>query len=408
MNSSVGQRRPGLLVLASTYPRWRGDPEPGFVYELCKRLASHFRVIVVCPHASGAPEHEIMDGVEVVRYRYAPFKLETLVNDGGIVTNLKRRKWKWLLVPSFVLMQAWSAWQIMRRESISVLHAHWLIPQGMVAALLSVTSSAKVPFVVTSHGADLYALKGRGLNLLKRWVLRQSAGATVVSSAMLERLEEVGAAVENVSVIPMGVDLGNRFSVDTSVARSTGEILYVGRLVEKKGVRYLIDAMPAVLKRFPMAHLTIAGFGPEDSRLRAQVASLGLGSRVEFLGAMPQEKLPELYRRAAVFVAPFVKADSGDQEGLPVALMEAVACGCPVIAGNVAGIEDLLGEIKGDVCVDACDIAALANRICQDLADGFSARKRAAKILAAAGEKVDWENIVQKYARVIQHAIDLN
>src|SRR3546814_3764453 len=79
---------------------------------------------------------ETLDGVEVIRYRYAPGWLETLVNDGGIVINLKRSKWKCLLVPGFVLAQAWGAWRLIRRERVDVIHAHWLLPQGWVDAMV--------------------------------------------------------------------------------------------------------------------------------------------------------------------------------------------------------------------------------------------------------------------------------
>ena len=97
--------RPRLLVLASTYPRWQGDAEPGFVHQLARRLVGAFDVAVLCPHAAGAPTDEEMDGVRVKRYRYAPSRFETLVNDGGIVTNLRRNPVKWLLVPGFLLGQ---------------------------------------------------------------------------------------------------------------------------------------------------------------------------------------------------------------------------------------------------------------------------------------------------------------
>src|SRR5690606_6282774 len=96
---AAGAGTPTLLVLTSTYPRWAGDPEPGFVHELAKRLTDRFRVIVLGPHAPGAKTAEVLDGVEVIRYRYAPERMETLVNDGGIITNLRRSRWKYLLVP---------------------------------------------------------------------------------------------------------------------------------------------------------------------------------------------------------------------------------------------------------------------------------------------------------------------
>lgn len=401
----MAERRSVVLVLASTYPRWSGDPEPGFVHELSKRLTDRFRVIVLGPHAPGAKSREVLDGVEVVRYRYAPEQWETLVNDGGIVTNLKLHRWKLLLVPSFVLMQAWWAWRLCRREKVDAIHAHWLIPQGLIAASLQLLPVQKAPYVVTSHGADLFALKGGMLDALKRFVVRRSAAATVVSSAMRGRLSTEEDVARKVSVLPMGVDLSSRFRPDTTVVRSKFEILFVGRLVEKKGVRYLLDALPAVRQHFPDIRLTIAGFGPEEAQLRDQVRRLEIDDQVCFLGAVPQADLPTLYRRAALFVGPFVQAASGDQEGLPVALMEAVACGCPVIAGHVPGIEDLLGEMASEVCVDARDVTTLGAKICDALADPASSQTRARQVFAIAARHVDWGRIANEYAELISQAI---
>lgn len=130
-------RRRTILVLASTYPRWVSDPEPGFVHELSKRLSLEQRVIVLCPHAAGASRTEVLDGVEVVRYRYAPEKWEVLVNNGGIVNNLRRSPLMVLLLPGFIFFQFWTAMRLARTHQIDVVHAHWLIPQGVIAAFLS-------------------------------------------------------------------------------------------------------------------------------------------------------------------------------------------------------------------------------------------------------------------------------
>ena len=86
--------RPTILVLASTYPRWAGDHEPGFVHELCRRLANRFRIVALVPDAPGASSDGAMDGVEVIRYRYAPLAMQTLVPNGGIVANLRAARWK--------------------------------------------------------------------------------------------------------------------------------------------------------------------------------------------------------------------------------------------------------------------------------------------------------------------------
>lgn len=395
-------RKPTLLVLASTYPRWANDAEPGFVHELARRLTNRFHVIVLCPHAQGAAQTETLDGVEVVRYRYAPAALETLVNNGGIVTNLRRQRWKWLLVPSFVLVQAWVAWRLCRARHVDVMHAHWLIPQGVIAALLP--SRPPVPFVVTSHGADLYALRAKPLLAVKRFVLRRANAVTVVSTAMLPHVAALGADAARTAVIPMGVDLAQRFVPGDPDQRARNELLFVGRLVEKKGLRHLLAALPRVLAAKPEVTLTIAGFGPEEAALKAQVTALGLQPAVRFLGAVPQSALPALYRRAALFVAPFVRAQSGDQEGLPVALMEAIGCGCPVLVGAVAGLEDIFGDQASAAIIEPQNPAALAAAILERLENAAVAQQQALALRIAGADRLSWDNVTQRYAKLIERA----
>ncbi|MET4578314.1 glycosyltransferase [Ottowia thiooxydans] len=403
IKSSAAPRKT-LLVLASTYPRWHGDPEPGFVHELAKRLSGRFRVIVLGPHAPGAKPREIFDGVEVVRYRYGPEKLETLVNDGGIVTNLRLHRWKILLVPSFVLAQAWWAWRLCKREKVDVIHAHWLIPQGLLALWCRRLTGRATPFVVTSHGADLYALRAPALQTLKRLVFRGAHASTVVSSAMLGEVRNLGVNESTVSVIPMGVDMADRFVPDATQNRSRSELLFVGRLVEKKGLRFLLDALPAVLRERPDVTLTIAGFGPDEDQLKAQVLELGVQSAVKFVGALPQTELPALYQHAALFVAPFVKAESGDQEGLPVALMEAVACGCPTLAGDVAGLQDIFGTHADACIVNPRDKAALTIAILGQLGEPEKAAQRSLSMRVALREHLGWDHVAARYARLLEDA----
>lgn len=397
-SQATDTQRKRLLVLSSTYPRWQDDPEPGFAHHLALRLTARFDVIVLAPHALGAAEREVLDGVDVVRYRYAPARLELLVNDGGILGNLRRARWKWLLVPGFVAMLAWKAWRIVRDEKIDVVHAHWLLPQGLAAVLLQFLPGSRVPCVVTSHGADLYALHGGAMSALKRFVLRHAAAATVVSGSMRRSLGFLGADVSNVVIQPMGVDLAGRFCPDESVRRSDHEILFVGRLVEKKGLRYLLDSMPAVLRRIPKARLTVAGFGPDAEDLRRQARRLGLGDSVRFVGAVPQADLPDLYRHAAVFVAPFVRADSGDQEGLGLVLVEAIGCGCPVLAGNVDAVSDVLGDQFNDMTVDPADTGVLASRLVEMLAEPDVSRERAARLRESCVRRFGWKDVAEAYA----------
>jgi glycosyltransferase involved in cell wall biosynthesis len=397
---------PTLLVLASTYPRWQGDPEPGFVHELAKRLTDRFHVIAVVPSAPGALARETLDGVEVIRYRYAPRRWETLVNDGGIVTNLKRQRWKLLLVPTFLLGQAWQAWHVLRARRVDVVHAHWLIPQGLIAALLRRFTHRASRFLVTSHGADMFALRGGGWDRAKRWVVSQAAAVTVVSATMCDELRHIGANVDKLVVQSMGVDLIERFTPDATQVRSAGDILFVGRLVEKKGLKYLLDAMPAVLVAFPDARLTIAGFGPLEPELREQAKRLKLEANVQFVGAVPQDQLPVLYRQAALFVAPFVQAPSGDQEGLGLVCVEAAGCGCPLVVSDLPATRDLFVESAGCIRVPPGESGILAQAVIEILGNPEAALVAAADQRQQAIRHFDWLATSRNYARLLQKCMD--
>lgn len=143
----------------------------------------------------------------------------------------------------------------------------------------------------------------------------------------------------------------------------------------KKGLRYLIEAIPDAIEKHPGAHLTIAGLGPEEPALRRQAESLAC-QKIKFLGAVPQEELPGLYRRAGVFVAPFVEAAGGDQEGLGLLTVEAVGCGWEVVVSDLPAAGDVIGELR--MKTPPADTATLAARILEMLQMPAEDRQRLA------------------------------
>lgn len=397
--------KPKLLVLASTYPRWPADHEPGFVHELTKRLCSDFEVTVLCPHSGGAKEIDELDHVRVIRYRYAPEQFETLVNDGGIVGNLKQNPLKWLLLPIFFLAQVWVLRRILRNWKPDVIHAHWLIPQGLAVALAKKMSDNSPPLLVTSHGADLYALKASLFRRLKRLVGASASEMTVVSNAMKEEANRIGLPDSNIEVQPMGVDLLDTFSVDPDQPRSENEILFVGRLVEKKGLRYLLDAMPEILRSHPEAKLNIVGYGPEEQNLREQVKALHLRENVEFYGAVKQTDLPAYYRRAAVFVAPFVEASDGDQEGLGLVLVEALGCGCPTIVSDMPAVKDVVSSAQSVKVVAPRQSAMLAKSVIETLSEPSSAMRKVEGATDLLQARFDWTSVAERYAQILRRIV---
>lgn len=393
-----------ILVLASTYPRWKDDPEPQFVHELCKRLANEFHIIALVPGAQNSNSNEILDNVKIIRYRYAPKKLQSLVNNGGIVNNLKTHLWKWLLVPGFIIGQYLALRQILKTRKVDLIHAHWLIPQGVIARFLARKNN--IPFIVTSHGGDLYGLQGRHLTQIKKCVAESTTAMTVVSSAMTTYLTEQNIHPKILKVIPMGIDFKNRFSVKSNIQRHSYEILFVGRLVPKKGLCFLLEAISLLTNKYPKLSLKIVGFGPEEKNLKLLVKQLKLEKYVHFPGALSQDQLPQFYQSATVFVAPFIRADNGDQEGLPVALMEAIGCACPIVAGQVAGLEDLFGDDLQQATVNPRNIESLASAIADVFANPKEAQERSERIRLRTISFIDWENVSQRYAKLINSCLE--
>ncbi|MFL6587553.1 MAG: glycosyltransferase [Luteimonas sp.] len=389
-----------LLVLTSTYPRWRDDPEPGFVHHLASHLTDWFQVVVLGPHAPGARAEEWLDGVRVVRFRYAPARFETLVNDGGIVQNLRRHRWKWLLVPGFLVSEFVTSLRLLRELRPAVVHAHWFVPQGLVAAACRRLLRNAPPFVLTSHGADLFALKGTLWRRLRRFVIGDAAEVTVVSSAMREALGRDGIDTTRVRVEPMGVDLEQRFTPDATVERIDDALLFVGRLVPKKGLHVLLDALPAIVAARPAATLTIVGFGPELPALQSQSQRLGVEDIVRFVGAVDQASLPHHYRQASIFVAPFVEAPGGDQEGLGLVVVEAIGCGCRVVVSDLVGTLDFT-EVPGVLTrIAPGDAAGLALGVIEMLTAPRG-------VYSADIARFDWRRRADAYTALLLNAAGL-
>lgn len=392
--------RKKVLVLTSTFPRWVGDKEPPFVFELCRRLGDRFDVLVLAPHADGAKCSENMAGINVVRFRYFPARWERLAYQGGILANLKRSHWCYFLLPFFFISQLAALWRIFRHQRIDAIHAHWIIPQGLTVAIAGMFMKNMPPWICTSHGGDLLGLNGWLLSLIKRQVIRSSSLLTVVSKAVADCALSLGAKAEQLRTISMGVDTRECFAPSTTTVRSDSELLFVGRLVEKKGVTYLLDAMPEIIRQCPDVHLSIVGNGPEESALKLQADRLGITHAVTFLGSLSNSEIPELYRRAAVFVAPSIATEQGDQEGLGLVLVEALACECPVVTSDLPAIRDVVTDgISGLICRQR-DSADLAVKVCSLLACA-DLRDKLGKAGRQHVQHFDWATVSERYAALI-------
>jgi glycosyltransferase involved in cell wall biosynthesis len=389
-----------LLVLSSTYPRHAADSEPRFVHELARRLVGRFEVSALVPSAPGLVAKERMDGVAVHRFRYAPGRLERLAYDGGIVPKLRRNPWLRLLVPFFVVGQIVGTWRALRRLDPQVIHAHWLLPQGATALIALALSRKRVPLVLTSHGADLFTFARGPLRHLLAWVVRRAAAVTVVGRHMVPVIHGLPhcAGIE-VATIPMGTDIEQLFVPDATVSRVRNTLLFVGRLVEKKGLDDLLHAVRLARERGCSVTLTVVGNGPMRPQLERLASELGLQDVVSFLGAVPHSELPRMYRSAAAFVAPFRVARDDDQEGLGLVMVEALACGCPVISTRIPAIEAEFAHL-GPLLVAPGSPSELAEAIIRVVGEP-TAWQASPELRGALAQQFSWSAVTRRYGELI-------
>ncbi|MEJ2730316.1 MAG: glycosyltransferase [Deltaproteobacteria bacterium] len=403
-NSSRRHSGRKLLILASTFPRWNGDNEPPFVYELSHRLQKKFKIYVLAPHAAGCLSEEILNGINIKRFRYFFTRWEKLAYQGGILSNLRNKPWLYGLVPLFLMAEYVVLVRMLRRHRFDLVHAHWIIPQGLIALLARPFAKSKPALLCTSHGGDLYGLRGRFFNRLKLFVINHTSRLTVVSRVMLKNVLSMGGDSKKVTVIPMGVDLKKRF-VPPAKRREAQALLFVGRLVEKKGLRYLIEAMPEILDKNPSAYLRIAGDGPEKAALKKRISELKINDRVQLSGPVFNADLPLFYQTSNIVIFPSVIAADGDREGFGLVLVEALGCECALVVSDLPAMQDIIIDGKTALVVPQKDAERLAERV-NELLDNAALQTS----LGKAGrqfvlEHFDLDRIAEEYTDLIESII---
>ena len=245
-----------------------------------------------------------------------------------------------------------------------IIDAHYFYPDGVAAAILG--KYLGKPVVITARGTDLNLIPKFALpKRMIQWAAGCAAGMITVCQALKEVLVDLGVEENRVTVLRNGVDL-EMFRVPDSreqLRRELGlkrkTLLSVGHLIERKGHDLVIEA----LSDLPEIDLMIAGDGPEESNLRALVEQMGLANRVKFLGAITHEKLRDYYGAVDILVL------ASSREGWANVLLEAMACGTPVVATRVWGTPEVVATKEAGMLIEARTPNAIAKSVQRLIAD---------------------------------------
>ena len=257
-------------------------------------------------------------------------------------------------------------------RGVQHVHAHFAhVPASiaMYAALI-----AGITFSFTAHANDIFV---RGLILRKK--AKRAAFVVCISEHGMRFLQSLGCNPRKLHVIHCGVDPA-AFAPKTtaSVGGQPLRLLGIGRLVEKKGFHHLVDACSRLRRQGVAVECTLAGDGPQRQTLERMVSANGLQGVVRMVGAVQPDRVPGLMSEADVFVLPCIRDKDGDQDGIPVVLMEAMASGVPVISSSLSGIPELVRDGETGLLVPPGDPEALAGSIKAVCENGELRRKLSA------------------------------
>lgn len=386
-----------MLMMASTFPRWKNDSTAAFILELAKKLSGSFDVHVLAPHFSGAKKYEEFEGIKIHRFQYFwPESLEKLCYGGGILPNIKNNKF--LIIQAFILTicELIVGIKIIIKENIKIIHAFWLFPQGFVAMLLKMF--LRTEYIVTSLGGDMFPFK-TGNKLFLWWykkIVNNAVYVTAVNSTFVQELQ--GLRENKIFYIPNGVNIEKLKPMKN--IKKTRNILFVGRLAEKKGLQYLIEALSGVSEKL-YDKLLVVGEGPLQSSLKEKVKELHLTKKISFLDSKPYEDLILLYNKCLLIVVPSITTAEGDREGFPTVYLDSMACGCPIITTDIEGIKSIIQNNKNGIIVKQKNSEALSKAIISLLNDEKLRMAISKKALEDVRKKYSWDVVSKEYIKLI-------
>lgn len=400
-----------VVMVTTSYPRFPGDSVGTFMEPIAKHVAARgHEVHIVAPWHPRIRRGKVEDGVFFHFFKYAPIPaLNVFGYAAGLRADVALKGSAWLAAPLAMTAGWFKAMRVAQKRRATVMHGHWVVPGGAIAA----AARPALPLVVSLHGSDVFVAERTAVaGMAAKRVFHRAGFVTACSQDLAERAVALGAAADRLEVVPYGVDV-SRFKPapeTRALARArlgipaAAPVLFAaGRLVRKKGFEYLIDALADV-----EAHLVIAGDGDLAAELRARATAGGVAHRVHFLGDVPQDEVAAWFAAADVAVVPSVRDDSGNVDGLPNTVLEALASGTPLVSTPAGGIASVIVDGTCGIIVPERDPRALSAALASLLRDHDrrAALGRAGRALVET--RFGWEAAASRFEAAYDRALAFN
>ena len=402
-----------ILSLTSSYPRYEGDSTAPFIESITKHVAALGHTVhVVLPESNAWNRPPTEDGVSFHTYRYSPRRSWTPWGYSESLENgAKVKRTLFALAPVVALSALRTTSRLLARERFDLVHAHWVIPNGAIAALAARRS--RLPLVVSLHGSDVaVSEKNAAFGRAARSTFARAAAVTAPSDDLRERARRLGGH-EPLAVIPYGADVKALTAVPGEADRLRERfrlrpeqivVAGVGRFIAVKGFSYLIDAFAAARSSCPELHLLLVGDGDLREELQARARAIGVSDDVSFPGSAGRDEIAAHFAAAQMVVVPSVHA-GGLVDGLPNVALEAMAAGKPLIATRVGGLPQLVRDGENGLLVEEKDPVALAAAILSLANDPALRARLGANAREEIRERRSWDVVARRFVDVFERAV---
>jgi glycosyltransferase involved in cell wall biosynthesis len=391
-----------IAVLTSSYPRYQGDGSAPFVESIAEwmhKLGND--VEVVAPYDPLVTRTE-KDGIKIHRFHYSLFnKLYIMGHGRALEADVRLNPLAILLLPIYLIAAFMALWRVTGQQKTDVIHVHWVLPNGPVAAFVAMIRD--IPFIVSLHGSDIYlAQKNYFFGVLTHWVFSRASGVTACSQELKERALKLGAP-ERTLLLAWGAD-PQRFKpadsrTELRLKFGWGDdlvIITIGRMVYKKGFDILLRALPYVLEKYPDIKVIIGGDGALLNDLKQLAVNLGIANSVQFPGRISWNQMPDMLATTDIFVLPSVRDKSGNVDGLPTVLLEAMACGTAIIASDIGGVPLAIKDNVNGLLVAPGSVEELKQSLIRLIADSILCEKLGSAARNTVETDLNWGNVAQR------------
>ncbi len=367
-----------ILITTSSFPNTRNSISGNFVLDQINNINAFYNDVEFIVCSPGKTINKVLESekIKIYNYRYFLFKKYEVIGVESITDLIKKSKFFYFILTFFMISQLIKLIRVVSKEKPDLIYAHWFTPQAITSFIVS--KIYNIPFKITIHSRDLkiidYKLGILGKKISKL-ILNSSSGVTVTSKNILKTVESVlnKSEINNLNIIqyPMGIDSINieNTNKDLNILKilesKTKYILYLGRLVEKKGLEDLIYGFSAFSKNSNYK-LIIAGFGNLEFKLKTLVKEQNLENRIIFAGKVGLSEKKSLFEKSQILIVPSGIQTGLPSEGMPVTILEGLYFGKVVIASDQTNCEDIIQDgINGFIykSKDAESITKILNKI---------------------------------------------